>query len=267
MGRLRPEDVYDHPFRSVILRSLDDTTTDVPDVEQILDVEAGDRILLCSDGLSDYLREDVIRTALGSGSPTDAADQLVAAALEAATRDNVTALVADIEEDDPATGDLPESVRLGVLPRDMMLLDDVREHLEGLLAREVASGGVELEPRDLDDADDDADEVEQAVAAQQVSEPGSPEDSPLRANAAQDLGFDTDPDAAADLDVDGDTSIEPCDGHDGDDAETPTVEFAESAESAEEQPRNRPTSADLWWISLVVVAFLATAGYVWISGS
>ena len=53
---------------------------------------AGDRLLLCSDGVSDVLDEPQIAELLAR---EDAADALVRAALEAGARDNVTAVVAD----------------------------------------------------------------------------------------------------------------------------------------------------------------------------
>lgn len=57
----------------------------------------GDRVLLCSDGLSSYVPEELIRTVLDSaGSAARAADDLVEAALDHGGRDNVTVMVLDI---------------------------------------------------------------------------------------------------------------------------------------------------------------------------
>jgi protein phosphatase len=58
-------------------------------------LQAGDRVLLCSDGLSDALDDDAIRTRLGRAeSAGDACALLVQAAVEAGARDNVTTVVA-----------------------------------------------------------------------------------------------------------------------------------------------------------------------------
>ncbi len=63
----------------------------------------GDRFLLCSDGLSDLLPDAAIQICLSENSdPARAADRLVAAALEAGGRDNVTALVAQVETEPEA---------------------------------------------------------------------------------------------------------------------------------------------------------------------
>ena len=57
----------------------------------------GDRILLCSDGLSSYVPEQLVRATLGSPhDPAQAADDLVALALKHGGRDNVTVVVIDV---------------------------------------------------------------------------------------------------------------------------------------------------------------------------
>lgn len=67
-----------------------------PEVESHrLHLMAGDRLLLCSDGLSGELPEPTLAGLLaGAGSPTDACQRLVSAALDAGGRDNVTTVVA-----------------------------------------------------------------------------------------------------------------------------------------------------------------------------
>ncbi len=56
----------------------------------------GDRVLLCSDGLTDLVDDDLVTRLLGVASPDDAAELLVSAALAAGGRDNVTCVVADV---------------------------------------------------------------------------------------------------------------------------------------------------------------------------
>lgn len=96
-GRLDPAAVRQHPFRSIILRSLDDTSDDLPDVAPTDAIAPGDRLLLCSDGLSDYVTDDAIAQGLAHGTPQEAADRLIDLALGQATRDNVTVVVVDAE--------------------------------------------------------------------------------------------------------------------------------------------------------------------------
>jgi protein phosphatase len=61
---------------------------------QLLDLAAGDRLLLCSDGLTEMLRDDELHAILGpEPEPAEACRRLVAAANAAGGRDNVTVLI------------------------------------------------------------------------------------------------------------------------------------------------------------------------------
>jgi protein phosphatase len=102
-GDLAPNEVPNHPYRSVVVKSV---TADSPPMATIirLDLHAGDRILLCSDGLSDLVADEAIAEILADGSPEEAARALVAAALDAGGRDNVTCVVGDVIEGDPTAG-------------------------------------------------------------------------------------------------------------------------------------------------------------------
>jgi serine/threonine protein phosphatase PrpC len=61
-----------------------------------LDLHAGDRILLCSDGLSSYVTHDFIQEALDrSRGPDEATDRLIELAIEQGAPDNVTVIVSD----------------------------------------------------------------------------------------------------------------------------------------------------------------------------
>lgn len=95
-GQLTPEKARTHPYRAMLLRSLDDQPGG-PDLDVIsLQIEPGDRLLLCSDGLSDYLPPEDIGRLLATPDRADAADALIETALQVGTRDNVTVVVADV---------------------------------------------------------------------------------------------------------------------------------------------------------------------------
>jgi serine/threonine protein phosphatase PrpC len=65
----------------------------------VLQLHPGERILLCSDGLSSYVPEEQIRATLNSASsPAKVADDLVASALDHGGQDNVTVIIIDIED-------------------------------------------------------------------------------------------------------------------------------------------------------------------------
>lgn len=98
-GQLTPEKARTHPYRAMLLRSLDDQPGG-PDLDVItLEIEVGDRLLLCSDGLSDYLPPEAIGELLALPDREEAAERLIAAALAAGTRDNVTVVVADVVDE------------------------------------------------------------------------------------------------------------------------------------------------------------------------
>ncbi|HOQ22763.1 MAG TPA: protein phosphatase 2C domain-containing protein [Microbacterium sp.] len=95
-GLVRAEDAMTHPRRNIITASLRGEATDLVRVAERYPV-AGDRWMICSDGVSDYLPDDAIGEVLRAAlDPHTAAHELVSLALEAGSRDNVTAVVADV---------------------------------------------------------------------------------------------------------------------------------------------------------------------------
>jgi serine/threonine protein phosphatase PrpC len=96
-GELAPEQVPHHPYRNVVMSSVNGDEPVRPSLRS-LDLGVGDRVLLCSDGLTDFVAEDAIIGALRSADPDDAAGELVRLALAAGGRDNVTCLVADLRD-------------------------------------------------------------------------------------------------------------------------------------------------------------------------
>lgn len=108
-GELTPERARTHPYRSMLLKSLDDQPAG-PDLDIIdAQIEPGDRVLLCSDGLSDYLDPEVIGATLMTPDREQAAAELIRAALAVGTRDNVTVVVADVVDEDTSQASPPEA--------------------------------------------------------------------------------------------------------------------------------------------------------------
>ena len=97
-GELTPEQAEVHPRRSIITRALGiDPQVEVD--EYPIDLRPGDRILLCSDGLTTMVRPDDIAGILNrEHDPKRAAQLLVDAANEAGGEDNVTAVIIDAVE-------------------------------------------------------------------------------------------------------------------------------------------------------------------------
>ena len=98
-GQITEDEARVHPSRSVITRALGSDPEMYAD-HFTLDVHNGDRVILCSDGLSSMIDDSEIELlAVSSATPQAAADKLVSAALTAGGSDNVTVLVIDIKND------------------------------------------------------------------------------------------------------------------------------------------------------------------------
>ena len=96
-GQITPEEARIHPSRSVITRALGNDPDTVPDLYEV-SVQAGDRLLLCSDGLTSMLRDVQIERIMNRASdPQRCAAQLVNEAIAAGGLDNVTVIVANAE--------------------------------------------------------------------------------------------------------------------------------------------------------------------------
>jgi protein phosphatase len=103
-GRLTEDEAERHPQRSVLMRVLGDVDAD-PELDLSLRAaHAGDRWLLCSDGLSGLVSLDTIDATLKDlEDPGECADALVQLALKGGGPDNITCIVADVVDLD----DLP----------------------------------------------------------------------------------------------------------------------------------------------------------------
>jgi serine/threonine protein phosphatase PrpC len=97
-GVLTAEDAAVHPMRHVITNSLGGGHPGVRVDASVIEVRPGDRILLCSDGLSEMLRNDEIAAVVaGTFDLAMACDELIRRANEAGGRDNITVVLAGFE--------------------------------------------------------------------------------------------------------------------------------------------------------------------------
>jgi protein phosphatase len=101
-GDLTRDQAAEHPQKNLITRALG-ADEDVAVDTTVLPIEAGDRVLLCSDGLSDMVHEARISEILldSAEDPERAARGLLAAALDAGGNDNITVIVVDVKEQAP----------------------------------------------------------------------------------------------------------------------------------------------------------------------
>ena len=98
-GELSPELAHDHPDRHVITRVLGTTSAPEPDY-WLIPAGERDRLLICSDGLTSELDDEVILRGLSEqGSPQETSAWLVGQAVAAGGRDNISVVVIDVAVD------------------------------------------------------------------------------------------------------------------------------------------------------------------------
>src|SRR5437870_10853455 len=94
-GRLSPEEAQNHPQRAIITRALGIDAEVEVDTYRV-DLKPGDRLLICSDGLTTMLSDDTIAVTLRRHpDPQQAADTLVDMANQAGGDDNITVVILD----------------------------------------------------------------------------------------------------------------------------------------------------------------------------
>ncbi|HSO92155.1 MAG TPA: PP2C family serine/threonine-protein phosphatase [Arthrobacter sp.] len=104
-GRLRPDEAESHPHKNVLMRVLGDVDAS-PELDlDTLDVEPGERWLLCSDGLNYVAGHVVERTVRETRDLRECVELLVDLTLEAGAPDNVTVVMLEIVEQ--TTDDVP----------------------------------------------------------------------------------------------------------------------------------------------------------------
>jgi protein phosphatase len=126
-GVITREQARRHPRKNVVLQALEAGHPAEPDVG-LVDVRLGDRLLVCSDGLTDLVEDDQVRVCLEQPDAEEAAQALVDAALAAGGVDNVTCVVADVE-DGPRL--VPDGARLGAFSSPDLVVDPAAVHALG----------------------------------------------------------------------------------------------------------------------------------------
>ena len=110
-GTLRPDEVAGHRLRHVITNVVGGPELGVKVEARTLVVQAGDRLLLCSDGLTEAMTNDAIAVTLAAETePEGAATKLLAQAIDAGSADNVTVLIVRFDSSD-AVGADPHDAR------------------------------------------------------------------------------------------------------------------------------------------------------------
>ena len=110
-GRLQASEVASSGVRHILTNALGGSTEHVDVDVDFLRLEDGDRLLLCSDGLTDLVDDDTItKTLIETQTSDDACKALMQLALDGGGRDNITVIVAGYalpDESDPSTPEKP----------------------------------------------------------------------------------------------------------------------------------------------------------------
>ena len=116
-GRITPEEAAVHPRRSVLMRVLGDVDA-APEIDTtVMATRAGDRWMLCSDGLSSYVADDKILTAMQSvPDPEATAQRLVNLSLDNGAPDNVTVVIVDVDDSPDSAAAEPMLVGSAAIP-------------------------------------------------------------------------------------------------------------------------------------------------------
>ena len=98
-GKITEAEAAVHPHRSLLLKVLNGQPANEPDLTRV-PLQAGDRVLFCSDGICGLVDDPDIAAAMRVPDLQQALDQLVGEALEAGGIDNITAILADAVDAD-----------------------------------------------------------------------------------------------------------------------------------------------------------------------
>lgn len=127
-GRITEEEATTHPQRSLLMRALGSGDHVEPDLS-IREVRAGDRYLICSDGLSGVVSHQTMEETLASyQGPHETIQELIQLALRGGGPDNITCIVADVldvDGGDTMAGQLNDTpVIVGAVAENQMQLGD-----------------------------------------------------------------------------------------------------------------------------------------------
>lgn len=144
-GRITEEEATTHPQRSLLMRALGSGDHVEPDLS-IREVRAGDRYLICSDGLSGVVSHQTLEDTLASyQGPHETVQELIQLALRGGGPDNITCIVADVldvDDSDTLAGQLNDTpVIVGAVAENQHQFGDGAMQTPAGRAAELGRGG------------------------------------------------------------------------------------------------------------------------------
>lgn len=189
-GRLRPEEAETHPHKNVLMRVLGDVDAS-PELDlDVLDVEPGERWLLCSDGLNYVAGHVVERMVRETKDLRECAEILVDLTLEAGAPDNVTVVMLEIAEE---TDDDVNTAAVDVVPAAALAAVDEPDAVTATKSADDVAADKAVE----DSKTESKPKAEQQVGAGSSFSAGNPDN---KQDAADDASTDesTEPPATTD---------------------------------------------------------------------
>lgn len=180
-GQLTPEEAKESAFAHVVTRALGGRPPDEPPVQPASlgypwKLRQGDRIMLCSDGISDLLDDNEVCAIIDQIAPSDASARLVDAALMRGGHDNITCIVAvwdgtGAAEEESATPVM--NTRSHAPPGGLEEEPLDRPHRPTSASDDLSDLATEERPKDASAWDPSATDEIERPGSSRVSSPGS----------------------------------------------------------------------------------------------
>ncbi|MGA8788499.1 MAG: PP2C family serine/threonine-protein phosphatase [Paenarthrobacter sp.] len=181
-GRLRPEEAETHPHKNVLMRVLGDVDAS-PELDlDVLDVEPGERWLLCSDGLNYVAGHVVERMVRETKDLRECAEILVDLTLEAGAPDNVTVVMLEIVEE---TDDDVNTAAVDVVPAAALAAVDEPEAVTAAKPTEGPSATKSAEDAPAEPEEKAAREAETGSSFS-AGDPGATDEESVEASTSED---------------------------------------------------------------------------------
>ncbi|MET3904024.1 PP2C family serine/threonine-protein phosphatase [Paenarthrobacter sp. 4246] len=181
-GRLRPEEAETHPHKNVLMRVLGDVDAS-PELDlDVLDVEPGERWLLCSDGLNYVAGHVVERMVRETKDLRECAEILVDLTLEAGAPDNVTVVMLEIVEE---TDDDVNTAAVDVVPAAALAAVDEPEAVTASKSTEGPSATKSAEDAPAEPKEKAAKEAD-AGSSFSAGDPSGADDESVEASTSSD---------------------------------------------------------------------------------